>query len=105
MRVYACSYNRTRGKAVCANGLRRPIDEVNGAVVGWLKHNVLAEGVVTEVIKEIRRRLFERGVHTEEKVAKLEEEAQQLKDEIANLIAAVAAIGGLSASHRQPSGT
>jgi hypothetical protein len=61
VKVYACAWHRDRGDAVCSNGLRRPVEPVNQAMIEWLKEHVLREEVIAEALKELRRRLVERA--------------------------------------------
>jgi site-specific DNA recombinase len=54
VRAYACSFHHKRGNAVCPVTLYQPIDEVNGALVDFLKASVLTESVVARVIAEVK---------------------------------------------------
>jgi hypothetical protein len=54
VRAYACSFHHKRGNAVCPVTLYQPIDEVNGALVDFLKASVLTETVVARVIAEVK---------------------------------------------------
>jgi site-specific DNA recombinase len=54
VRAYACSFHHKRGNAVCPVTLYQPIDEVNGALVDFLKASVLTESVVARVISEVK---------------------------------------------------
>jgi hypothetical protein len=93
VKVYACSYNRTRGKVVCGNGLRRPIEEVNGAVLDWIRRNILTEEVVIEVIRALRRRLEQRARTAGPDLSKLESQAAKLRKEIANGVDSLVKMG------------
>lgn len=97
VKVYACCANRTRGRAVCGNGLRRPIEEVNEAMSTWIQENVLREQVVVDAVREIRRRLLESADQNRPQLAQLEAEAEQLRGEIANLATAIATLRGSEA--------
>jgi site-specific DNA recombinase len=90
VKVCACSYNRDRGKTVCTNTLRRPVDIVNQSVVDWIKSNVLSEELTLEVLKQLRHRLAERAKLTTSDVPQLEKEAVQLRTEINRLVQALA---------------
>lgn len=48
IKVYACSYSRDRGKTVCSNTLRRPVESVNHTVTDWIKSNVLSEELILD---------------------------------------------------------
>ncbi|AUX43692.1 uncharacterized protein SOCE26_051440 [Sorangium cellulosum] len=90
IKVYACSYSRDRGKTVCANTLRRPVDAVNQALIDWIKSNVLSEELILEVLKQLRQRLAERAKTTTSDVPQLEKEATRLRTEIDRLVLALA---------------
>lgn len=94
IKLYACKYNRSRGRSVCTNGLRRPVEEVDAAIIDHVRRNILSEAVVIEVVREIRHRLKERSKTTGPDLAKLEEQARKLRNEIGNLGEAIAAMGG-----------
>ncbi len=93
VKVYACSYNRTRGKSVCINGMRRPIAGINTAIVDWIKENVLTEELVVETLRVLRRRLEARAKTAQPDLRKLVAEAKKLRSEIANLADALASMG------------
>lgn len=61
VRAYLCSRARDRGPTVCTAKLRRPVEEVDAAVVRWFKANVLDEGFVDEALEEVYRQLEERA--------------------------------------------
>lgn len=90
VRVYGCTWHRNRGDTVCRNGLRRPVDTVNHALVDWLVTHVLSEDVVLEALREVRRRLAARAKATTTELPVIQKEAAQLRGEIARLVAALA---------------
>ena len=91
VRAYGCSYHRSRGDEVCKNTLRRPMETVNEAVIGWIQQNMLSEEVILEVLQEVRRRLAERAKMTTTDTPRLQQEAAQLRAEISRLVGALAA--------------
>lgn len=90
VKVYACSYSRDRGKTVCSNTLRRPVDAVNHAVLDWIQVNLLSEELIVEVLKEVKTRLLERTKMTSSGVTELERDAAKLRVEIDRLVGALA---------------
>jgi len=62
IKVYSCAYSRDRGKSVCTNTLRRPVDSVNQAVAEWISENVLSEELVVGVIATVRESLSARAI-------------------------------------------
>lgn len=85
VKVYACAWHRDRGSAVCANGLRRPVEAVDRAMTEWLHGNVLREEVIAEALRELRRRLAERAKTTGSEVPELEAQVRAVKAEIDRL--------------------
>jgi hypothetical protein len=53
VKVYACSWHRTKGNAVCSNTVRRPVDDVDRSVVDWIREHVLREELIIETVGEI----------------------------------------------------
>ncbi len=90
IKVYSCAYNRDRGKSVCTNTLRRPVDSVNQAVADWIADNILSEDLVVEVIATVRERLSARAKATSSDAPKLEKDAERLRKEIDRLVGALA---------------
>jgi site-specific DNA recombinase len=52
--AYACGWAHRRGKAVCENTLRRPVDEVDLCVVNWIERELLSEEVVGVTLAGVR---------------------------------------------------
>jgi site-specific DNA recombinase len=96
VKVYACQYHRTRGDEVCTASLRRPVEAVDRAVLDYLARNVLTEEVVTDALRVLRQRLIDRVRSARSDVHELEAESRRLREEIANLVKAIAA-GGANA--------
>lgn len=55
IRVYACSWHRNRGDAVCTVKTRRPVEAVDAAVVGWIRAHVLTPDVVDVTVDRVRQ--------------------------------------------------
>ncbi|WP_437786865.1 hypothetical protein [Sorangium sp. So ce1097] len=91
VKIYACAWHRDRGEAVCSNGLRRPVEVVDQALLDWLKEDVLREEVIAEALRELRRRLAERAKTTGSEVPELEAQVRAVKAEIERLGAALLA--------------
>ncbi len=52
--VYLCGWARDRGDTVCTNKLRRPVEELDGAVLGWIARHVLDPAVVAVALQTMR---------------------------------------------------
>lgn len=63
--MYQCGWARERGKEVCSNRVRRPVEEVNDAVLGWVRDEVFSEALVEATLKEIRLRVRRRSDEAE----------------------------------------
>ncbi|MDC0744860.1 recombinase zinc beta ribbon domain-containing protein [Polyangium sp. rjm3] len=92
VKVYGCAYSRDRGKAVCTNTLRRPVDGINDAVARWISHTVLSEELLLDVIQHVRILLAERTTKTTTDLPRMEKEATRLRTEIDRLVTALATI-------------
>lgn len=84
VRVYACSWHRDRGPAVCGNGLRRPVRGVDVAVLEQLRA-VLAEDVLEEAIRLFRRRSAKQAAEAKRDLPRMQAETTKLRDEVARL--------------------
>jgi len=89
IKVYTCSYRRTRGETVCSNSSRRPVEVVNRLVVDWILEHALSEQILVDTLLEIRRRLAERSTASSTALPQLEKEAAGLRVEINRLVAAI----------------
>ncbi len=90
IKVYVCSWHRNRGNEVCANSLRRPVQAINSAVVGWIQDNVLREDLVLDVLQEVRRRLADQAKSVDRELPGHQAEIQRFKIELDRLTAALA---------------
>lgn len=57
IKAYGCSYFRNRGKAVCGVAIRRPIEELDDAVIDFIQRVVLDELTITRVIDRVIQKL------------------------------------------------
>ncbi len=80
IKVYICA-NYHNGKSWpfgdrkrCPNSLRRPVDLVDSAVLGWVQSN-LRERLVLDALREVRRRLRQRYKPTEDRQSALKKQA------------------------------
>ncbi len=89
IKVYTCSYRRTRGETVCSNSSRRPVEVVNRLVVDWILEHVLSEQILIDTLVEIRRRLAERSSESSTELPQLEKEASGVRIEINRLVVAI----------------
>jgi hypothetical protein len=89
-----CQYHRTRGEEVCPSSLRRPVEDVDRAVVDYLSRNVLTEEVITDALKILRARLIERTRSTSYELKGMESEVKKVRKEIENLVSAIAVGAG-----------
>lgn len=53
--AYTCGWAHRRGATVCTNRLRRPVDELDFCVVGWIEREVLSPAAVDELLARVRR--------------------------------------------------
>ncbi len=82
IKVYACCRRRDRGGTVCASTLRREIGAVDGAVLGWVRREVLTEEYVAAIVAEARRCVAERASTHEGELEQLERQAKKLRAEV-----------------------
>jgi site-specific DNA recombinase len=97
VRVYVCSYHRSRGEPVCSNTARRPVDAVNDALISWINANILTESLTTDLLRRVRALLEERTRADSARPMELEKEARALRAEIDRFVDAVASGGSSSA--------
>ncbi len=93
-KLYICGRHNDRGTSVCSNSLRRPVTEVDSAVIEWIQSNVLNEERITEIFREVRRRVAERAKTSNGDLPRLEAEAVELRDQLSRLTDAIAMGGG-----------
>jgi site-specific DNA recombinase len=89
-KLYLCARHHDRGDAVCLSDLRRPVANVDAAVVNWVMANVLNEEVIAATLLELRRRISSRTEAPNTEHDELEAEAKRLRGEIDRLVAALA---------------
>ena len=53
--VYLCGWARDRGHTVCTNHLRRPVEELDDAIVSWMERHLLTPAVVDVALAHMRR--------------------------------------------------
>ena len=82
VKVYACGRRRDRGGTACDARGRMRVDAVEGAVLGWVKENILTEQVLRELILEMRRRTASRNTQNEAEARQLEVEVEKLQADI-----------------------
>lgn len=90
VKLYGCSHNHNRGETVCKNTLKRPMLDVDAALVDWVQTNVLSETVIGAVLTEVRKRLAARSEQPNAERDELEAEARRLRGELDRLVAALA---------------
>jgi site-specific DNA recombinase len=94
-RVYFCAYHNDKGNTVCTNSLRRPAEEAERSVVGWINRNILDdEDVIVEIFREVSKRVRERSRTTNDEIPRIESELKKLGAEISQLAEAVALTDG-----------
>lgn len=89
-RVYGCAWHRNRGDSVCGNTLRRPVEEVDAAVLDAIRQDVLREELVVETLRQVRLRLADRAKAAMTDAPELEREARKLRAELDRLVQALA---------------
>jgi site-specific DNA recombinase len=99
IKVYACAYRRDRGESVCSNKLRRPVDDVNNAVLRWVEANVFTEELLLDALKRVRARLAKRAKEVASDMPQLEGRAAKLRAEIANIVDLMAVTPKAEAGH------
>lgn len=55
IKVYVCGWNRSRGPTVCPVTLRRPVEEVDAAVLDWIQRNVMSPKITRAILAGVRR--------------------------------------------------
>ena len=90
MKFYVCAWHRARGSTVCSNSFGRPVEAIDGAIVSWIRENVLQENVLVAAIETLRTRLTDRTVNMDAEVRSLQQEEARLKREAERLTAALA---------------
>lgn len=94
IKVYLCAYHHERGRAVCKNSLRQPIDEIDSEIIAQIEKKFLDEDFVLQLLREVRRRIAERTKTSSGEIPELERKLAQLRAELSNLAEAVAVAKG-----------
>jgi site-specific DNA recombinase len=84
--AYSCKYHHDRGQAVCTNKQRRPMVEMDAAVLEWIQAHVLSEELLVATLQKLRARLKTRVAKTADEVPVLEKRIAKLRAEIANIV-------------------
>lgn len=93
--VYLCAWARDRGRSVCTNTVRRPTEELDGTLLGWIRRAVLTGPVVDEILSMARARIDalatvpdQRREGMVKELARVEAEAERIADAITRADAA-----------------
>ena len=87
---YACSYNHNRGRAVCTNDHRAPMDYLDAAVIDAIREHTLAPEAIAFTVAHAAE-IVEREIkQNPDKSRQLEAEVRRLRREIERYVAAVA---------------
>lgn len=94
--LYCCGWHHNRGASVCPVSSQRPADEVDDAVITWVRENVLSPAVVREVLASARRRVEEaaRAEVDPAEVRRVDREIARLEGEQQRMVEAIARGGG-----------
>jgi site-specific DNA recombinase len=90
IKVYLCGWNRDRGKAVCPVSVRRPVEDIDHAVVSFVRENVMSPAVVDAILDGVRRRIETGVAGPREEEAEARRTLARLEAETARLTAALA---------------
>jgi site-specific DNA recombinase len=88
--VYQCGWARDRGDTVCRNRLKRPTDEINGAIVGWILDRVLSDDVLDAILATMKRVHVSEVATPASPLAPIEAELRKVNAEIQRLATAIA---------------
>jgi hypothetical protein len=87
---YTCGFHHQRGEAVCPVTVCQPVQEVDGALLDWVR-GILTETLVVDIVGSVRAELeHETAVPTD--MAALEAELARLRTEQQRLAAAIAKV-------------
>ncbi len=89
VKAYCCAHHRERG--TCGNSLRRPIEDVDAAVLAVLADRCLRENTIIEILREVRERLKQHGKRGESRQPELRKQVANLQSELTKLGAALLA--------------
>ena len=88
--VYLCGFHHDRGAAVCSNAVARPVEDLDGQIIEWIKANVLHEGAIKRLFAETRRRFERQSATRDADVERLDSQITKLRKEVRNLSEAIA---------------
>ncbi len=90
IKVYLCGWNRDRGKSVCTVAVKRPVEDIDHAIVSFIREKVLSPAIVNAILRGVRERIESgaEGPREEEEIAR--RTLARLESETARLIAALA---------------
>ncbi len=86
---YLCGYHRDRGTPICPNALRRPVIDVDRALLAWFRAEVLTENVLDAVLVRVRERVEAAANPITGELARLETATARLRAELARLVHAI----------------
>lgn len=89
--LYYCRKHRMQGAASCGNGLRRPVEDVDTALLDFIGSEILNEATIVETLREVRRRLAERSKDASRDEVELTAQVKKLRAEIERLAEALMA--------------
>lgn len=90
IRSYRCAWAHDRGPTVCTNTMHRPADEMEGAVLGWIREFALAPSVTARILCHLRELSVRGEDPASAAVERLAAEEGRVSAEIARLTAALA---------------
>jgi hypothetical protein len=83
--VYACSKRKNLGAFACENSLRRPVEFVDKAVLGWIRDNVLTEKMLIRTLDQKQQTLTNRAQNADTERPELEAQVRTVKAELERL--------------------
>jgi site-specific DNA recombinase len=83
--AYTCSKRKNLGSFACKNSLRRPVESIDKAVLGWIRDNVLTEKMLMQTIGSLRQTLTNRAQNVGSELPELEAQVQSVKAELTRL--------------------
>jgi hypothetical protein len=90
--AYTCSKRKNLGSYACENSLRRPVESIDAAVLGWIRDNVLTEKMVTSVLEDLRRKLANRAENVDTELPELDAQVRTIKAELDRLSTALLSV-------------
>src|SRR5262249_36767585 len=99
---YACSTANLKGKSLCGNFLRLPLDVADEAVLSAIETDFLHPAVVAPAVEQAHGALASTAPETTNQVAAVEANLERLGAELARLVEAVRHGGALLPHRRDP---